>query len=250
MSSGSDHTILDEEGDYDSAYEQERYPAEVEQALYGMPRAVGLDTYQNDHQVSSTHDNMAGSLFVNLPATGTPNNTHTHTHRSTRPGSMHTHARTHTQRERHTHTHNTHTLKGPAWLQLDLAPHTHTHARTQHTTHTQHTHAHCTHTGGDTGLTEKMFLSLLRTKQIMPALVSEDQARNAFYEVSVSLSVSSSVPPCLYFPSNPRTRLTLIIRQVVERRHGQKGLKGGEALLALADFKSLVRSFLPPEGTM
>ena len=108
MSSGSDHTILDEEGDYDSAYEQERYPAEVEQALYGMPRAVGLETYQNDHQVSSTHDNMAGSLFVNLPATGTPNNTHTHTHRSTRPGSMHTHARTHTQRERDIHTQHTH----------------------------------------------------------------------------------------------------------------------------------------------
>jgi hypothetical protein len=174
--------------------------------------------------------------------------THTHTAVLDLAPCTHTHAHTHTERERHTHT--THTLKGPAWLQLDLAPHTHTHARTQHTTHTQHTHAHCTHTGGDTGLTEKMFLSLLRTKQIMPALVSEDQARNAFYEVSVSLSVSSSVPPCLYFPSNPRTRLTLIIRQVVERRHGQKGLQGGEALLALADFKSLVRSFLPPEGTM
>jgi hypothetical protein len=41
-----------------------------------------------------------------------------------------------------------------------------------------------------------MFLSLLRTKQIMPALISEDQARNAFYEVSVSLSVSPSVPAC------------------------------------------------------
>ena len=51
MSSGSDHTILDEEGDYDSANEQERYDlrysAEDEQALYA------IETYENDHQGST-----------------------------------------------------------------------------------------------------------------------------------------------------------------------------------------------------
>ena len=80
MSSGSDHTILDEEGDYDSANEQERYPAEDEQERYG------IETYENDHQgsplnhVSTTSDNVAGPIFVNEPATGTPTHPPTNTH--------------------------------------------------------------------------------------------------------------------------------------------------------------------------
>ena len=48
-------------------------------------------------------------------------------------------------------------------------------------------------TGEDEGLTEEIYLSLLRTKHIVPALVSQDQALDAFYEVSVISYVSLSL---------------------------------------------------------